>query len=529
MNLNEEQRPYAAGDDFEYEPWQHSELLRELHALHTLPDPQRRGYMLEALLERAFRHAHFEADHNPKMDAERQTDFAVISHSHRYLVEVKWKNRAAGAPEVDEVRSRLRGGDSTVVGVLFTMLGINDDGIQRIVGHRDHGLVLVFDEADILVALEDPHELERLLRLKHDELAVHGRVNLGAQHREARRSVRSRAGKEQRLPETHHRLLNIDGDEVPSFHGAGDFGTTVFCLELPDVDWVPAAGSGMCLDMPVAAWSQDEFLDRLDELNELGWITDRGQWALQQHGRNWHGVGARSFVQALKDWEARTAALEDPHHSEEFVYFEACDGGFYTVSGNVSAEPIRRVVRCNASFQLVGVPVDPGSLLQLYRRFDVPSRGYFRPLVEQSVTRHRLAGRVQLKVLGYIVEPAERHWDKQDWVVGVLAANPYYKSGLQPPDNWPDGLARSGVIICSLRSHHPLSKPKERYELWSYEVARTSDAHPLRVVAEWYEVREEMKERVPAAGAASRYFSVGVGEVLKEENPVPERVMLNPQ
>jgi hypothetical protein len=84
MNPDEEQRPDAADDDSDYEPWQHSELLRELHALHTLPDPQRRGYMLEALLERAFRHAHFEADHNPEMDPERQTDFAVISHSQRY-------------------------------------------------------------------------------------------------------------------------------------------------------------------------------------------------------------------------------------------------------------------------------------------------------------------------------------------------------------------------------------------------------------------------------------------------------------
>lgn len=127
------------------------------------------------------------------------------------------------------------------------------------------------------------------------------------------------------------------------------------------------------------------------------------------------------------------------------------------------------------------------------------------------------------------MEPADHYWDKQEWVVGVLAANPYYKTGLQPPDNWPDDLARSGVIICSLRSHHPLSKPKERYELWSYEVARTSDAHALRVVAEWSEVEEEREERMPTAGAASRYFSVGVGEVLKEENPAPGRAMPNLQ
>jgi hypothetical protein len=34
---------------------------------------------------------------------------------------------------------------------------------------------------------------------------------------------------------------------------------------------------------------------------------------------------------------------------------------------------------------------------------------------------------------------------------------------------------------------------------------------------------------MPKAGTAYRYFSVGVGEVLKEENPALEQAMLNLQ
>lgn len=495
MDLIEEQSP-AEDDDFEGEPWHASELLRELHALRAVSDAQGRGYKLESLLERAFRQAHFQAEHNPAMADPRQTDFAVIAHSHRYLVEVKWENHPAGSGEVDAVHSRLRRGDGTVVGVLFTMLGINDKARDEIARRREWGLVLVFDEADILVALEDPHELERLLRLKHDELAVHGRVHLGEQYREARRSSRSQATrKAPELPASQYRLLDLNGDEVPWFQGAGGFGSTVFCLILPDVDWVPAAGSGVCLDMPVAGWDQPELLRLFDELNALGWMAGQGQWSIQQHGRNWHGTGARSFVQAMKGWRARTAELEDPHHSEEFVYFEACDGGFYTVSGTISAERTRRMVRCNVSFQLVGVPMDPGSLQLLYRRFDVPSRGYFRPLVERSVIRQRLGDRVPLHVIGHIVETADQRWGKEDWVVGVLATNPYFERDLQAPDDWPSDLEGSGVIVCDLRSHHPLSKRKERYELWSYERARTSDARALHVVAEWWEPKGRRARR----------------------------------
>jgi hypothetical protein len=521
MTLHEEERPDAADDAPEIKPWHGSELLQDLHALRALPTPQRRGYKLEELLERMFRQAHFHATRNPRMAGPRQTDLAVVSHNHRYLVEAKWESHPTGTNDIDAVRSRLRDHDGTVVGLLFTMAGITEPADKRITDLRRDGLVLVFDEVDILLALRDPHELDRLLRLKHDELVVQGRVHRGEKEREAEKSTgrsRKKAGK---LPTSLYLLLNTAGDKVPWFHGTGGFNSAVFCLDLPDIDWVPAAGSGVCLDMPVAAWDQQGLLRLLDSLNELGWLGDRNQWSIQQHGRNWHGCGADRFVEALKGWKVRTSELDDPHHSEEFVYFGACDGGFYTVSGSISAERTRRVLRCNVSFQLVGMPLDPGSLQQLYRRFDVPSRGHFRPLLEQSVTRRRFDGRIPLEVRGYVVEPADRRWDEEDWVVGLLAVNPYHGSDRQPPDDLDSDLNGTDVIVCNLRSHHPLSKPKERYELWSYERARTSDAHALRVVAEWWEPEEGVERRPTAGRAGAGYFAVQVPEDgVQDPSPV---------
>ncbi|MFJ6392787.1 hypothetical protein ACIQJT_34885 [Streptomyces sp. NPDC091972] len=188
--------------------------------------------------------------------------------------------------------------------------------------------------------------------------------------------------------------------------------------------------------------------------------------------------------------------MEDPHHSEEFVYLEVCDNAFYTVSGSISAEETRHVMRCNVSFQLIGIPLDPGSLQQLYRQFDVPSRGYFRPLAERSVTRERFHGRIPLHVLGDVIEPADQSGDEADWVVG-----------LQAPDDLASDLDRTGVIVCNLRSYHPLSKPQQRYELWSSERARTSNAHALRIVAEWWQSEDGDEQRtdwrawkLPASG-----------------------------
>ncbi|MFE9446743.1 hypothetical protein [Streptomyces sp. NPDC006739] len=119
------------------------------------------------------------------------------------------------------------------------------------------------------------------------------------------------------------------------------------------------------------------------------------------------------------------------------------------------------------------------------------------------------------------MEPADQRRDNEDWVVGVLVANPYYENDLQPPDDWPSDLESSGVIFCGLRSHHPLNELKERYELWSYELARTSDVHALHVIAEWWPAEDKSARRGRPLGAESDLFSVVVVEELFDGPTMP--------
>ncbi|MFE0346190.1 restriction endonuclease [Streptomyces griseoluteus] len=459
-----------------------SELLQEFHGLRSSSNAHQRGHKLEELLERAFRKAHYRVVHNARIAKPRQTDFAVTSRSDRYLVEAKWEKDPIDVSVVGGIRDRMSRTDASVVGVLMTVSDINTEAAQDIVVRRDRGLVLVFNEPDILKVLKDPHELERLLRQKHDELVIHGRLDRGI--RSGDKEVR-RLGRRKELPGSHFKLIDTVHKPISWFGGLGDFSSTVFALGLPDIDWVSGSGSGVSLDMPVAAWNQIELIDLLHELSDTGWMTSQAHWSIKQHGWNWHGTGPKAFVQALKDWKRRTEGLRDPHHSEEFAYLDTCDGGFYTISGSLSAGSERQLLRCNVSFQLTGIPLDPSPLQHLYARFEAPRRGHFRPLVERSVTRGRLHRRVPLDVVGYITEPEKYGRSNQDWVVGIAVTNPFINDATDAPEYWPSQLRESGVLVCDLRSHHPLNEANKSYELVSFEHAWTSDAQALRLCADW--------------------------------------------
>ncbi|MFE3940060.1 hypothetical protein ACFXPJ_41535, partial [Streptomyces goshikiensis] len=71
-------------------------------------------------------------------------------------------------------------------------------------------------------------------------------------------------------------------------------------------------------------------------------------------------------------------------------------------------------------------------------------------------------------------------------VTGIVARNPYFKADRESaPGGWPGALRTSEIIVCALRSHHPLTKMPEAYSLVSWERARTSDAQVFRPVADW--------------------------------------------
>ncbi|MFD5572797.1 hypothetical protein ACFWJA_33235, partial [Streptomyces cadmiisoli] len=100
---------------------------------------------------------------------------------------------------------------------------------------------------------------------------------------------------------------------------------------------------------------------------------------------------------------------------------------------------------------------------------------------------------VPLEVVGYVVshsdlELEEAHCDDAptEWVTGLVVRNPHRdEDGRSTSEEWPGRVQESELLVCALRSHHPLDDPKTAYHLYSWEYARTSEALALRPVADW--------------------------------------------
>ena len=91
-------------------------------------------------------------------------------------------------------------------------------------------------------------------------------------------------------------------------------------------------------------------------------------WSIQQATANWHGFGADSLVGALQGSKKRYEGLKRAH-TEELCYTDNCGDGVYTLVAQVSADRYRLVWRAELSFQLPGIPLDPGPYQELGAHF----------------------------------------------------------------------------------------------------------------------------------------------------------------
>ncbi|MBN3933016.1 restriction endonuclease [Streptomyces verrucosisporus] len=463
-------------------------LLAEFKQLGALPSAHKRGYQLEVLLEQLFRRAHFQVDRNASVAKPRQTDLVARYGDTWYLIEAKWHNEPADINVFDSVRSRMeRAASSAVIGVIISVNGFTDSAVEDLRVRRDRGPILLFGEEELTQVLSTPRSLVNLLQAKREELITHGRVHLAAAPKPRRRR-RPATG----LPGTEVRLLGLDLQPLPYVTSGGGFGEFVFVPELPDVDWAFGSGSGVSLDVPVRPHNEDGIVELLYGLDSMGWTTTEPQWNIQQSSANWHGTGAREFVEALRAWKNREDTLKSAHHTEQVTYFDTCQGGgFYTLTASIASHRSRAVYDCRLSFQLPGVPVDLQPIQHLFEQFDAATFSYFRPLNSPAVVRHHPGQKAPLETVGYVVSHSELDLPdcdgaSEEWVTGLVVRNPRRgENRRSASDEWPGRVAESELLICALRSHHQLHEPKETYHLCSWEYACTSDALALRPVADW--------------------------------------------
>lgn len=466
-------------------------------AIGQIAQPAKRGLKLESFVGDLFRQEHFKVDQSPGIARPRQTDVLAVKASDVYLIECKWRHDKANIDDLDSLRSRLQRVQSRAVGILVSVNGFSGTAVQDVEHHRAQPILLV--SGDELLRIADGFEpLSKLLWRKQDALLTDGRVLLDEPSRKQRGRRRTT-----RLPAADTQFLLADMQRSQVMECDGDFGQFVFTDQVPDIDWVPATGRGVTLDVQPRVFDQNGLLDLLDNMADLGWATVDARWSIQQATKNWHGLGAAAFAHELPKWRQR-AATPAAHDSEEICYVDRCDGGFYTLTANMSAHTVRRTIMVSLSFQLQGIPLDGGHLLQLCRSVGVHDGLYFRPRAKRSVRRSKPGPPLAecVEPLTYLIEPEHLVPSlNTEWVTGIVIENPFRKTPTRTPlEGLPSGLEMlwdSGQLVCDMVHHHQLedsiqeSKRQYVYHLRGFEFARTSEALVCRPIVDWDKIETE--------------------------------------
>lgn len=473
-----------------------SPLLGEYHRLRDRTSAQRRGYELQALVGRILGSSHFKVETKSRAARPRQVDLFASRGDTVYLIETKWRQKKADVDDVDSLYTRLDAVPSHVIGLLVSHAGFTAPVLDRVRERSARPVVLVTGK-ELEAALEWDGDFVGLLRQKANSLLVHREVLVDVDVRPSRRARRPRV-RASDLPSSDRVVVLPDGTRPRWLACRGGFGVFTFVPELEDIDWVPASGLGVTLDIPLPVQDQATFLTLLSQLAKMGWVTSKGCWSIQQATANWHGFGADALVEALQSWKERYEGLET-HHTEELCYTDECEDGFYTLVAQVSADSHRLVWWVELSFQLRGIPLDPGRYRELGTHFGLSDSVYFRPRSEKSCIREWPTGSSpEVKPLASIVLLENLlSGDDREWVAGIVVENPFSEgeTRARPHPKWvPDKVFDSEYLVCALRSWHRLNQPKSVYEFWGFEWARTSDALVVRAVVDWQDEPDDVSE-----------------------------------
>lgn len=459
-------------------------LAATLDRLKHATDPHRRGYAFQDFIGELFRVYHFRVVANPKSAYPRQTDLLASRGPETYLIEAKWMHHPATIDDIDTQFTRLDAVDPAVVGVFVSYSGFTDEAIRRVKDKSNRPVLLVTgDEIDRVVRWDG--NFLGLLRQKKAALLTDREVLLDAF---ALRQPRAQVTRRPALPTSRAEFVHPDGTRSRWVACGGSFGQFVFTQRLPDIDWADRSDYGVFLDVPLPARSEDDLLDVLYRLSDLGWASSEACWSFQQSKVNWHGLGAASFAEFLPMWRERGKS-PDAHHSEEFCYVDNFDGGFYTLTANIASHDVRQVMYARLSFQMGGIPLDTSPLRELCETFGEHERIYFRSRDERSVVRYWLKPDVPIEPLALIVQADDLEPGRTEFVCGAVIANPYFEArGNEAPDDesFPRMITSSEHLVCALDEWYPIDRSEASQQLVRIEHAWTSEAPVVRAAANWH-------------------------------------------
>lgn len=455
------------------------DLQARYQALKTL-DSNARGPEAEELVATILRRAHFRVDRNPGIAWPRQTDILASDGRVDYLIEVKATAKRADVGVLAELTSRLDEAPIGAVGVLVSLNGFTHTVPEKVKQRRSQPVLLV-GAAELELLINRPWAARRMLELKLDRLrrdgVVSGEEDLGALSFVGTENVAEDAW-----------LVDGQGQRIDWVASGGEFGFFSFTGSYEPVALDSEPGQGQQLELSVAAFSQSQMLGRIDQLDDLGWLTSQGSWCIQQTSTNWHGVGAASLRAALRGWRKRYEGLEDLHYREEVLYVDTCHLGTYSLAFDVAARRAREVWHSEMSIHLPGVPFDPQPYLELARTMTHEPPGFFRGRASGTSGRWGPTGRKLRKLtpLARIATASELGREEGPYVRGVVVANPFTNSPrAKLPEGLPPQMAKSELLVCELGSWHRLADGPATYQITDIEWAWLGEGFTIRVRADW--------------------------------------------
>jgi hypothetical protein len=459
------------------------DLLDEYDRLRRETSSHVRGRALEGLVRRLFRLNHFEVTENPGAAKPRQTDLLARDASRTYLVEVTSQSRAVDIDAIDGLFTRLDDTPTEVRGGFVSLAGFSGTATERVESKRNRSVLLITgDELESLLA--SPSTLRQVLERKYDMLLTHRKALI-----EVAGISRSPSGERFSLTRGPREFLFPNKTAAEYLRGGGGFGSFVFVHHLFDIDWVTAPGAGVSVDFPVRFEDEKGLAKVLDEFTAIGWTSENGCWSIHQSDSNWHGFGTSGFLSALDGWRKRYRSAGRIHHTEEAVYYDECEGGFYTIVASLDTRN-RWARSIDISLQLTGIPLDEGPLRRLHKALGVQGQAYLRPRVEKSVSTKHFVRDSWTPVDPTALVVQRQTWPDgktERWVSGIVVPNPFKEKPDQDatPDWWPWSISESELMVCSLGSWHTVGDRHGGYYIKRFEWAWTSDAYVFRAVADW--------------------------------------------
>jgi hypothetical protein len=139
--------------------------------MHQEPDVQRRGRLIEQLLNELF----FLFDMNPRKSfriVDEQIDGAFTFRTDDYLLEAKWEKTAAAREDVDVLAQKVQRKGKNTLGLFLAVSGFSEPAV-RAHSNVGSGLILM-DGTDLFSVLDQQIGLDDLLEAKRRHLSETG-------------------------------------------------------------------------------------------------------------------------------------------------------------------------------------------------------------------------------------------------------------------------------------------------------------------------------------------------------------------